>query len=51
MVGDFGLAGFHFWDARRAFGVDFVRICKIALSEGFGDVLEVHADGVAAGRV
>jgi hypothetical protein len=51
LVADFVFAGFHFGDAWRGFGVDFVGVCKIALSECFGDVLEVHADVVAAGCV
>ena len=51
MVGDFGLLGFHFGDAWRGFGVDFVGVGEVALGEGFGDVLEVHADVVADGCV
>ncbi len=51
MVDDFGFAGFHFGDAWRRFGVDFVGVCEVALGEGFRDVLEVHADVVAAGCV
>lgn len=50
LVGDFGLAGLHFGDAWRGFGVD-LRVCEIALGECFGDVFEVHADVVAAGAV
>src|SRR6516164_2273647 len=45
------IVGFHFGDAWRGFGVDFVGIGEIALGECFGDVLEVHADVVAAGRI